>query len=162
MQFGVQCWLRGIGRRRLCESAREGQLCMCVYVVRGSGSPDTEASNQPTEELGLPRCHIDHLLGREPKDFHDAGQLVMFVVTREERFPGVQFTEHRTHTPHVDLWTVIESQDHFRSPVEATLDVAEGDPVLEATRTEIDQAHALRVGILQKHVLRPGSPITEG
>lgn len=63
------------------------------------------------------RWHAEHL------DY--SAQLILLVSTGEQRLTGVHLDQNTAQTPHVDGQIVRYAKQHFRRPIEATLDVFE-------------------------------------
>lgn len=73
------------------------------------------------------------MLFRRTEYFHDAGQLFLFILTREDGDARVQFSKNATQTPHIDRQTIRHAQNNLGGSVETRLDVGVDFFVLEAT-----------------------------
>lgn len=75
---------------------------------------------------------------RRTKNLHNAGQLLLLVLSWEYRVAGVKLGENTSHAPHVDRHAIRHPQDDFRGSIEAGLDVGVYFFVFETTRPKID------------------------
>jgi hypothetical protein len=83
-----------------------------------------------------------------PKDLHDAGQLLLFILAREDRISSVKLGQNTTQTPHVNRQSIRHSENDFWGAVESRLDVSVDFLVLVAARSEINNLdlRACRMG----------------
>ena len=84
---------------------------------------------------------------------HDTGQLLVLVVTGEERIAGMKFREDATKAPHVNRNAVREPQYNLGGPVEPALDVRVDFLLLIAARSEVYYLYAVLVPSSQQDVL---------
>src|ERR1700709_1984042 len=83
-----------------------------------------------------------------PKDLHDASQLLLFVLAREDRISSVKFGQNTAKTPHVNRQTIRHSKNDLWKAVESRLNVCVDLLVFVTARSEIDNLNlgACRMG----------------
>lgn len=84
------------------------------------------------EKVLGPLGPVQQVLRRHVQRFDDQGQLIRFVLAREQDVPGQQFHEDAAQTPHVNGHAVLGAQYHFGRPVESRLNIRVYSLVLEA------------------------------
>lgn len=73
-----------------------------------------------------------------PEHFHNAGQLLLLVLTRENRITSVKLGQDTANTPHINGDPVAHTEDNLWRSVESRLNVRVDLFILEAAGTEID------------------------
>ncbi len=76
-----------------------------------------------TKEKAFARAAVDEVFVRNAEDLHDTRQLLLLVLSREDRETCVQLSENTTQTPHIDGHVVVHAENNSRGTVEPTLDV---------------------------------------
>ena len=66
------------------------------------------------EKQLLPATLLDQMLLRWPKYLHDARQLFLFVLARENWIACQQLSQYAPQAPHVDRNAVAHAENHFR------------------------------------------------
>lgn len=83
---------------------------------------DARFADRVEEEL-LPRATLNQMTVRRAKDLHDACELFLLVLAREDGIAGPELGQNAAEGPHVDAEAVAAAQDDLGAAVEAGLDV---------------------------------------
>jgi hypothetical protein len=114
---------------------------------------DSRFANRVEEEL-LASTLFDQMLIGWAEDLHDAGQLFLFVLTREDGIASPKLCENATERPHIDAQAVAAAENDFRTAVETRLDVSV-DLLLFATRAaKVDDSDVGFPSFTEQDVLR--------
>lgn len=89
------------------------------------------------EEQLLPCTFLDEVLLRRPENFHYTGQLLLLVLSRENRYACEELRQDAANTPHINWHPICHPQDDFRGPIESRLDISIDFFVLETAGSEI-------------------------
>lgn len=89
-----------------------------------------------------------------PENLHDAGQLFLFVLTRENRIASPELRKNATKRPHIDAQAVAAAENDFRTAVETRLDVSV-DLLFFATRAaKVDDSDVGFPSLAEQDVFR--------
>jgi hypothetical protein len=88
------------------------------------------------------------------KDLHDAGQLFLLVLTREDRISSPQLGENAAQTPHVNPEAIAAAQNDFRAAVEARLDIRVYLFFLATRGAKVNDANVSFASLTQEDILR--------
>lgn len=78
------------------------------------------------------------MLLRWSEHFHDTGQLLLFVLARENRIASIELRQYTSNTPHINCNSITHAKDNLWRSVESRLNVGINLFVLKATGTEIN------------------------
>ena len=81
---------------------------------------------------------VDHSLWENSAKLHDELKLLLFIVAREKRFPGVQLGEDAAKRPDVNFFAVLDAQNDLWGSVIPRLHIGVHLLVSEAARAEVD------------------------
>lgn len=118
------------------------------------GVHDWSWSASGVEKEFLPRAAVDQVLIRHTENLHNARELFLLVLAREDREASVQLSKNAAKTPHVDSHVVIHAKNHFGRTIKAALDVRVDFLVFKAATTEVDNLDATFVWTTKQDVLR--------
>lgn len=76
---------------------------------------------------------IEELLRRQSSNLHDEGELLLFILAREDRVACEELDQDAAEAPHVYRWGVRYAEYDFRGTIEPRLDVGVDSLILEAT-----------------------------
>jgi hypothetical protein len=77
---------------------------------------------------------------RRAENLHDTCQLLLLVLTREDRVACPKLRENAAETPHINPQTIATAQNNLRASIKARLDVRVHLLLLPTTRPKIDNA----------------------
>jgi len=103
----------------------------------------SQSSGRLTEEESFSRATIDEILVWQTHHFHDTSELLLFVLTREDRVAGIHLCDDTTETPHlslrslsglrkrlnkarvtyIDSHVIVHPEYHFGTTVESRLNI---------------------------------------
>jgi hypothetical protein len=151
--FVMKGWLTAsLGLRRRLGSHRR-RLAAWASPPAFAADSDSRFANRVEEEL-LASALLDQMLIGWAEDLHDAGQLFLFVLTREDGITSPKLRENATERPHIDAQAVAAAENDFRAAVETRLDVSV-DLLLFATRAaKVDDSDVGLPGFTEQDVLR--------
>lgn len=101
----------------------------------------------------LPRAFVDEIFVWNTKDFHDTGQLLLFILAGENWEPSVQLSQNATQTPDIDCHMIVHTKDNFWGAIETTLNIGVDLFVLEAATTEVDDFDSALRRVPQQDIL---------
>lgn len=87
-----------------------------------TGNSDSWLHGRVEKQLASRRL-LNNVSRRWSEDLHDAGQLLLFVLTRKDWIPSVELGKNAAKAPHVDSETIFASKNDFWAAIEARLDV---------------------------------------
>lgn len=76
-----------------------------------------------TKEQLSPRRPIQDMPFRHAQHFHDARQLLVFILPGEDGHASIQLRQNTTETPHVNRHSVVHPQYDFGASIETRLNV---------------------------------------
>ena len=106
------------------------------------------------EEHLSSRCHHDHRPGWDSFDFHNALNLLLFVLTCEYWEANVQFVENASQTPHIDGRRVPDAHHDLWCSVEPTLDIGVELVNLVSSTSKVNYFDSTLVWLPQQNILR--------
>ena len=106
------------------------------------------------EKEFLSRTPVHQMTVRRAKDFHNTSQLLLFILSWEDRIASPQLREDTAETPHVNPQTITTAQYYLRAAVEAGLDVRVHLLLLATGRAKIDDADVCFAGFAEEDVFR--------
>jgi hypothetical protein len=107
-------WLRGI-------FVMKGWFTASLGLRRRSGS---QRRQREIKSMLLTSALLNQVSVWWSEDFHDASQLFLFVLTREDGISGPELGKDAAERPHVDAQAIAAAKNDFRAAVEARLNVS--------------------------------------
>lgn len=97
---------------------------------------------------------VDYLRSRNTAQLHDQLELLLLVISGEQRLSRVELGQNAGEAPDVYLFAVWDAQDDLRGAVVARLDVRVDLLLSEAARAEVNHLDFFRILVNQQDVLR--------
>lgn len=93
------------------------------------------------------------MLFRGPKNLHNAGQLLLLVLAREDGDTRVEFGQNAAKTPHVNWQAIRHAENDFGRSVESGLDICVDLLVFKTAGAKIDDLEFGMQRVPQKNIL---------
>ncbi|ETV99496.1 hypothetical protein H310_08171 [Aphanomyces invadans] len=154
---------RGVPSKALGEQVHE--LCVVALDERaeltrvGATLPSARVDGRRgvavvVEKVFSSLAFVNHVLGRNVKHFHDARELLAFVLAGKDGIPREQLAQNARKAPHVNGHPVRQTEDDFGRSVEPRLNVRKERGVVKARRPKVDDCDLRRLGFAQEDVFR--------
>lgn len=152
----------GVPDETLGDKVNEEFVVALEYLCEGLCARTTSATfridnrsrcTSRIEEELLARAPIDEILVGQSKHFHNASELFLLVLAREDGVSSEHFCENAAETPHIDRHVVIHAKNDLWRPVESGLNVRVHFLVLEAAGAKVDHLDRRLGRVLEQDIL---------
>lgn len=94
------------------------------------------------KEFSSPFCNLQHLSWWFSQYFHKEHNLLVFTFSWENRESSKKLNKNTSKTPHVNCRSIFDPENHFRCPIESTLNISINLFPLKAATTYINNSHS--------------------